>query len=73
MGEMILSSGPIAGGIPANGQLLQITKFIGLFQVIGTRYGGDGKTTFGIPDLRAAAPNGLTYSICAVGVAAIPQ
>jgi microcystin-dependent protein len=58
--------------MPASGQLLQISKFGALFQVLGTRYGGDGKTTFGIPDLRSTAPNGLTYAICTAGVTAVP-
>jgi hypothetical protein len=69
LGEIMLSSGPIAGSLPASGQLLAINKFSPLFLVLGTTYGGDGKTTFGIPDLRAAAPNGLTYSICVIGQA----
>lgn len=70
LGEMILSSGPISSGIPANGQLVLISQFPGLFHVIGTTYGGDGTTTFGIPDLRGAAPNGLSYAICFIGSAA---
>lgn len=70
LGEMILSAGPISSGIPANGQLVLISQFPGLFHVIGTTYGGDGTTTFGIPDLRASAPNGLTYAICFIGQAA---
>lgn len=69
LGEIMLSSGPVAGSLPASGQLVSVAKFLSLFQVIGTTYGGDGKTTFGIPDLRAAAPNGLTYSICVIGQA----
>jgi hypothetical protein len=69
LGEIMLSSGPVAGQLPASGQLVSVTSFLSLFQVIGTKYGGDGKTTFGIPDLRAAAPNGLTYSICVTGFA----
>jgi len=69
LGEIMLSSGPIAGSLPASGQLVSVAKFLSLFQVIGTTYGGDGKNTFGIPDLRAAAPNGLTYSICVSGFA----
>jgi len=67
----MLSSGPVAGSLPANGQLVSVTKFPSLFQVIGTTFGGDGKTTFGVPDLRAAAPNGLTYSICVSGFAPV--
>jgi microcystin-dependent protein len=35
-----------------------------LFNLYGTLYGGDGVSTFALPDLRAVAPNGLTYSIC---------
>ena len=69
LGEIMLSSGPVAGSLPASGQLVSVTKFLSLFQVIGTTYGGDGTNTFGIPDLRAAAPNGLTYSICVSGFA----
>ena len=68
IGQVILSAGPLANGIPANGQLLMISQSPTLFGLIGTLYGGDGMTTFGLPDLRAAAPNGLTYSICDLGV-----
>jgi microcystin-dependent protein len=39
-----------------------------LFSVIGILYGGDGTTSFAVPDLRSAAPNGLTYTICDLGV-----
>lgn len=35
-----------------DGQLLQIGGFETLFQLIGTTYGGDGQTTFALPDLR---------------------
>ncbi len=35
-----------------NGQLLQIAQFSALFSLLGTTYGGDGRTTFGLPDLR---------------------
>jgi microcystin-dependent protein len=48
--------------------LLTIAQNPTLFQVLGTTFGGDGQTTFGLPDLRSAAPNGLTYSICDQGV-----
>jgi hypothetical protein len=71
-GEIMLSAGPIAGQLPANGQLLPIIRYTSLFQVLGTKYGGDGVTTFGVPDLRAFAPNGLTYSICVSGFSAAP-
>jgi microcystin-dependent protein len=39
-----------------NGQLLPINQNAALFTLIGTTYGGDGQTTFGLPDLRGRAP-----------------
>ncbi len=38
------------------GQLLPITQNTALFALLGTNYGGDGKSTFGLPNLQAAAP-----------------
>lgn len=38
------------------GQLLAISSNQALFSLIGTTYGGDGRTTFGLPDLRGRAP-----------------
>ena len=38
------------------GQLLPISEFETLFQLIGTSYGGDGETTFALPDLRGRVP-----------------
>ena len=39
-----------------DGQLLQIAQNTALFSLIGTTYGGDGRTTMGLPDLRGRAP-----------------
>lgn len=39
-----------------NGQLLAIASNTALFSIIGTTYGGDGRTTFALPDLRGRAP-----------------
>lgn len=39
-----------------DGQLLPIAQNTALFSLIGTIYGGDGRTTFALPDLRARAP-----------------
>lgn len=36
-----------------NGQLLSISQNQALFSILGTTYGGDGRTTFGLPDLRS--------------------
>ena len=42
-----------------NGQLLAIAENEALFQLIGTTYGGDGQTTFALPDLRGRVPVGM--------------
>ena len=39
-----------------SGQLLPINQNQSLFSLLGTTYGGDGRTTFGLPDLRGRAP-----------------
>ena len=39
-----------------NGQLLPISQYNALFSLIGTTYGGDGRTTFALPDLRGRVP-----------------
>jgi microcystin-dependent protein len=40
------------GFMPCNGQLLSIAQNQALFSILGTTYGGDGRVTFGLPDLR---------------------
>ena len=42
----------------AEGQLLAISSNNALFALLGTTYGGDGRTTFGLPDLRGRSPIG---------------
>lgn len=42
-----------------NGQLLSINQNQALFSVLGTSYGGNGQTTFALPDLRARIPIGV--------------
>ncbi|HET9651803.1 MAG TPA: tail fiber protein [Usitatibacter sp.] len=39
-----------------NGQILPISQNTALFSLLGTTYGGDGKSTFALPDLQGAAP-----------------
>jgi len=39
-----------------DGQLLSISQNDALFSLLGTTYGGDGRTTFGLPDLRGRSP-----------------
>jgi microcystin-dependent protein len=51
-----------------NGQILQISQNTALFSLIGTTFGGDGVTTFALPDHRTQAPNGLTWIIAVQGI-----
>jgi microcystin-dependent protein len=44
------------GWAQCNGQLLPINQNQALFSLLGTTYGGNGQTTFGLPDLRGRAP-----------------
>jgi len=53
-----------------DGRTLNIADYIGLFNLFGTTYGGDGQTTFALPDLRGRVPmhrgtsqSGTTYKI----------
>ena len=39
-----------------NGQLLPISSYTALFSILGTTYGGDGRTTFALPDLQGRVP-----------------
>jgi len=47
---------PPKGWAQCNGQLLPISQNTALFALLGTYYGGDGKSTFALPDLRGATP-----------------
>ena len=42
--------------VPCSGQLLPISSNQALFSLVGTTYGGDGKTTFGLPNLLGRVP-----------------
>jgi microcystin-dependent protein len=42
-----------------NGQLMAINQNQALFSLLGTTYGGNGQTTFALPDLRGRIPNGF--------------
>jgi microcystin-dependent protein len=44
------------GWATCDGQILPINQYQSLFSLLGTTYGGDGRTTFGLPDLRGRAP-----------------
>jgi microcystin-dependent protein len=58
VGEIRMFGGNFApaGWLFCEGQLLPISENETLFQLIGTTYGGDGQSTFAIPDLRGRVP-----------------
>ncbi|WP_183092707.1 phage tail protein [Nocardioides stalactiti] len=47
---------PPTGWAFCNGQLMPISQNTALFSLLGTTYGGDGKSTFALPDLQGMAP-----------------
>lgn len=58
VGEIRMFAGNFApaGWMFCEGQLLPISENETLFQLIGTTYGGDGQSTFALPDLRGRIP-----------------
>ncbi|MFN2533233.1 MAG: phage tail protein, partial [Pyrinomonadaceae bacterium] len=60
LGEIKLISWNFApqGWAFCNGQLLPINQNQALFSILGTTYGGNGQTTFALPDLRGRVPVG---------------
>lgn len=58
LGEIMMFAGNFAprGWAFCDGQLLPIAQNDALFSLLGTTYGGDGRTTFALPDLRGRAP-----------------
>ena len=60
LGQIVLFGGTFAprGWAKCEGQLLAISQNTALFSILGTIYGGDGRTTFALPDLRGRAPIG---------------
>lgn len=58
IGQMMMFGGNFAprGWAFCSGQLLSIAENTALFSILGTTYGGDGRTSFGLPDLRGRVP-----------------
>jgi microcystin-dependent protein len=71
VGEIRLFGGNFApaGWMFCNGQLLPISQYDTLFNLIGTTYGGDGQTTFALPDLRGRVPvhQGAGFTLAQTG------
>lgn len=64
IGQVIMFAGTWipAEWLPCNGQLLTINTNQALYSLIGTTYGGDGKTTFALPNLNGRVPIGVGLS-----------
>lgn len=60
IGQVVLFAGSFAprGWEFCHGQLLDINRNQSLYSIVGTTYGGDGRTTFALPDLRGRVPLG---------------
>ena len=58
IGLIVMFGGNFAprGWALCDGQLLPINQYSALFSILGTTYGGDGRTTFALPDLRGRVP-----------------
>src|SRR3954453_3316987 len=71
VGEIRMFAGNFnpAGWEFCQGQLLPISEYETLFVLIGTTYGGDGESTFALPDLRGRVPihNGNGFILAELG------
>lgn len=72
VGEIRLFAGNFApqGWLRCDGSVLPISEYDMLFNLIGTTYGGDGQSTFQLPDLRGRVPvhvGGWTFNIGETG------
>jgi microcystin-dependent protein len=70
IGEIVLYPFPFAPAswAPCQGQLIAISQNIPLFSVIGNEFGGDGVTTFALPDYRNLTPPNMQYCIALQGL-----
>lgn len=61
MGTTMLFAGSFcpAGWLEADGRTIAISEYDALYTLLGTTFGGDGQTTFGLPDLRGRTPRGI--------------
>jgi len=70
LGQIVLFAGNFVprGWELCAGRLIPISQNQALFSLLGTSYGGDGRTNFALPDLRSQAPgSGPNYIIAVQG------
>lgn len=51
-----------SGWMPCDGRLLNIQEYTALYSLLSVQFGGDGRLTFALPDLRGRTPMGLNYA-----------
>jgi microcystin-dependent protein len=75
IGEMRLFAFEVVpkGWSACEGQLLPISQNTALFSLLETRFGGDGRTTFALPDMRGKAPAETHYCIALQGAFPMPS
>lgn len=61
--KMFAGSGAVPGFLPCNGQILPVAGYEGLLAAIGPRFGGDGITTIGLPDMRGRIPVHIPWAV----------
>lgn len=61
LGQLLLFSGAYnpRGWAYCSGELVEISTYSALYSIFGTTYGGDGRSTLGLPDLRGRSPLGM--------------
>ena len=70
MGEIAMFGFNFAptGWLPCGGQILSIAQNQALFSLLGTQYGGDGRTTFALPKMAVPNSQGQGYYISTDGM-----
>ena len=65
LGQIMMAGFSFApkGFATCNGQLMPVQQNQALFSLLGTQYGGNGQSTFGLPDLRSRTPCGSGVSV----------
>lgn len=57
------------GWLQCQGHILSVQQNSALFALLGNQFGGNGSTTFGIPNLQGASPvTGMEYFMCTAGI-----
>jgi microcystin-dependent protein len=57
------------GWMSCQGQILNISQYSALYSLIGAQFGGNGSSTFGLPNLLNASPQtGMQFYICTSGI-----